>query len=135
MRNGRIIANNPKVKVEKAAPGMFQGTVKLTGDHGAHMYHFIFTVEIHEKGEPGWEHVSVSRIVGDKLPGWTEMCELKDIFWKDEEECVQIHPKKSEYVNLKSNCLHIWRHVPKDEWEQRMRADEKQKEEPAEAKV
>ena len=37
------------------------------------------------------------------------MCELKDMFFDDEEEAYQIMPKKSEYVNLKDNCLHLWR--------------------------
>lgn len=58
--------------------------------------------------EDGWEHVSVSPY-GGKMPTWDEMCEIKDIFWEDEEEVIQIHPKKSEYVNIVDNCLHLWR--------------------------
>lgn len=57
--------------------------------------------------EGGLEHVSVS--LRDRTPTWEEMCVVKDIFWKDEERCIQIHPKKSEYVNIHSHCLHIWR--------------------------
>lgn len=60
--------------------------------------------------EGGWEHVSVSPYRG-KLPTWDDMCEIKDIFWDDEEEVIQIHPKKSKYVNIKDNCLHLWRHT------------------------
>ena len=37
------------------------------------------------------------------------MCEIKEIFFKDEEACVEYHPAKSEYVNNLSHCLHIWR--------------------------
>jgi len=59
--------------------------------------------------EDGWEHVSVSPYKG-KLPTWNDMCEIKDIFWNDEEVVIQIHPKKSEYVNIMNNCLHLWRH-------------------------
>lgn len=59
--------------------------------------------------ESGWEHVSVSPYKG-KMPTWNDMCEIKDIFWNDEEVVIQIHPKKSEYVNVKDNCLHLWRH-------------------------
>lgn len=59
--------------------------------------------------ENGWEHVSVSPFKG-KLPTWDDMCEIKDMFWGDEEEVIQIHPKKSEYVNVQDNCLHLWRH-------------------------
>ena len=58
--------------------------------------------------ENGWEHVSVSPY-GGKTPTWDDMCEVKDMFWSDEEAVIQIHPKKSEYVNIKENCLHLWR--------------------------
>lgn len=57
----------------------------------------------------GWEHVSVSRY--DRCPTWDEMCQVKAIFW-DEEDCViQYHPPSSEYVNNHPNCLHLWRKV------------------------
>ena len=59
--------------------------------------------------EGGWEHVSVSPYNG-KTPTWEDMCRVKDIFCDEEEEVIQIHPKKSEYVNIKDNCLHLWRH-------------------------
>ena len=59
--------------------------------------------------ENGWEHVSVSPY-GGKTPSWDDMCEIKDMFWDDEEEVIQIHPKKSKYVNIVDNCLHLWRH-------------------------
>ena len=56
--------------------------------------------------ETGWEHVSIA-LMARRLPTWDEMCEIKDIFW-EEEEVVQIHPKKSEYVNI-VEALHLWR--------------------------
>lgn len=62
--------------------------------------------------EDGMEHVSVE-LYARRLPTWEEMCEVKDIFWNDEEEVVQIHPKKSEYVNL-TEALHLWRPVDGD---------------------
>lgn len=55
----------------------------------------------------GWEHVSVS--LRHRCPTWEEMCRIKSIFWDDEEEVVQFHPKKSEYVNCHPFCLHLWR--------------------------
>lgn len=58
----------------------------------------------------GWEHVSVSR--KDRVPTWDEMCQVKALFWDDEDCVVQYHPPKSEYVNVHPNCLHLWR--PKD---------------------
>lgn len=55
----------------------------------------------------GWEHVSVSR--KDRPPTWDEMCQIKDMFWDDEDCVVQYHPPKSHYVNNHPNCLHLWR--------------------------
>lgn len=52
------------------------------------------------------EHVSVS--LPKRLPTWNEMAEVKDIFWNDEEMVVQMHPPKSEYVNV-AEVLHLWR--------------------------
>lgn len=62
---------------------------------------FIFSVQM------GWEHLSVS--MPNKTPSWEQMCRMKDIFWGEEECCVQYHPKKSEYVNCHPHCLHIWK--------------------------
>lgn len=59
--------------------------------------------------EGGMEHVSVQ--LYKRIPTWDEMCEIKDIFWDEEEMVVQIHPKKSQYVNI-TDALHLWR--PKD---------------------
>lgn len=57
----------------------------------------------------GWEHVSID---GKKrLPDWNEMCELKDMFFRDDECCVEYHPPKSEYVNNAPYCLHIWKPI------------------------
>jgi hypothetical protein len=58
--------------------------------------------------ENGYEHVSVSPTHQFRVPTWEDMCYVKDTFWKDEEEAFQLHPKKSQYVNLKENCLHLW---------------------------
>jgi hypothetical protein len=55
----------------------------------------------------GWEHVSASR--KDRLPTWTEMCQLKSMFWDDCDVVMQLHPRRDEYVNNHPNCLHLWR--------------------------
>ena len=55
----------------------------------------------------GWEHVSVSR--KDRCPTWDEMCQVKALFWGDQDCVVQFHPPRSEYVNNHPNCLHLWR--------------------------
>lgn len=65
------------------------------------------------RNEDGMEHVSIQFLNVDRLPKWDEMCYVKDLFWDDEEMVVQIHPKKSEYVNM-TEALHLWRPVDGD---------------------
>jgi len=66
----------------------------------------------------GWEHVSLHIIdkQADKMrtPLWAEMCQIKDLFWDEEDVVVQYHPRKSEYVNNHPNVLHLWRKAGED---------------------
>jgi hypothetical protein len=55
----------------------------------------------------GWDHVSVSR--SNRCPNWPEMCFIKDTFFNDDEVVIQYHPRKEDYVNNHSYCLHMWR--------------------------
>ena len=57
----------------------------------------------------GWEHVSIDG--KNRMPTWDEMCQLKDMFFTEDECCVQYHPPKSEYVNNIPYCLHIWKPI------------------------
>lgn len=57
----------------------------------------------------GYEHVSVSAI--SRCPTWEEMCFIKDLFWDEEDCCIQYHPPKSEYINYCPTCLHLWRPI------------------------
>ena len=66
--------------------------------------------------EDGMEHVSVSPLKKFRIPSWDDMCALKDIFFYNEEEAYQVHPKKSDYVNIKQNCLHLWRPIGHEIW-------------------
>lgn len=59
----------------------------------------------------GYEHVSVSPKKRCNIPTWNDMCVLKDVFFGEEEEAYQIHPKKSQYVNRVENCLHLWKPI------------------------
>lgn len=59
----------------------------------------------------GWEHVSMDG--KNRMPTWEEMPQLKDMFFTEEECCVQYHPPKSEYVNNIPYCLHIWKPIEK----------------------
>lgn len=64
----------------------------------------------------GWEHVSVSvtrprKAKEARTPTWEEICFVKDLFWEPDETVIQYHPAESEYVNLHSYCLHLWKPV------------------------
>ena len=83
--------------------GMMSGFIKLP-DCGTCSVVF-------SNSEQGYEHVSISPKHKYRLPTWDDMCALKEVFWEEEEEVYQIHPKKSEYVNLKENCLHLWKPI------------------------
>ena len=54
-----------------------------------------------------FEHVSVS--LDDRCPTWDEMCFIKDMFWKDDEVVMQLHPAKKDYINCHPHCLHLWK--------------------------
>lgn len=65
-----------------------------------------------------WEHVSIhirdlSQPIRDqqRVPTWDEMCWIKELFWNQDEEVIQVHPKKENYVNTHQNVLHLWRPV------------------------
>lgn len=73
-----------------------RGNIKL-----GQLYTIVFT------WNNGWEHLSVA--TANRTPSWDEMCMFKDIFFKEDEACVQYHPKKEDYVNLHPHCLHIWK--------------------------
>jgi hypothetical protein len=68
-------------------------------------------------GLPGgaWEHVS-ARIGGlqPRCPSWFEMCEIKNLFWAEEEAVIQFHPPASSYVNRHPNMLHMWRPIEQE---------------------
>lgn len=70
----------------------------------------------------GWEHVSVHayRPIGayreakQRTPNWREMSYVKDLCWDGEDVVMQLHPRKSEYVNNHPNCLHLWRPIGRE---------------------
>lgn len=53
----------------------------------------------------GWDHVSVS--FDCKTPSWSDMVEIKCMFFKPNEACAQFFPAECE--NKAPVCLHIWR--------------------------
>lgn len=60
----------------------------------------------------GWEHLSVS--FPNKIPSWEVMNEMKEMFFKDDEDAFQYHPKKENYINNNEYTLHIWRPLETD---------------------
>lgn len=82
-------------------PSVFSGLVKLP-DCGT-------CTVVWGYNEDHYEHVSIAPVHESRIPSWDDMATLKDIFFLEEEEAYQIMPKHSEYVNLKRNCLHLWR--------------------------
>jgi len=56
-----------------------------------------------------WEHVSVSLKNQKRTPTWEEMCNVKNMFFEEDEVVVQFHPGKDEYVNIHEFCLHLWK--------------------------
>jgi hypothetical protein len=64
----------------------------------------------------GWEHCSVHAVRDHgkreqlRTPTWREMAFVKDLFWDEEAVVMQLHPKRSEYVNTHPHTLHLWRH-------------------------
>lgn len=68
----------------------------------------------------GWEHVSISirdyrkkKVIKPvvRTPTWNEMCFIKSCFWKDDEEVMQLHPPKSDWISNHNYCLHLWRPI------------------------
>jgi hypothetical protein len=55
----------------------------------------------------GWDHVSVS--TETRIPTFTELSFIKDLFWEEQETVIHYFPKKSEYVNYHPYVLHLWK--------------------------
>lgn len=104
MRSNEEIVSN--VRISSASVGKTGGSAHIelpTGLSGSVIW---------GRDEGGWEHVSVSDRRRGRIPSWNDMCRVKSIFWHDDEECAQFHPRESEYVHSVGgleNVLHIWR--------------------------
>ena len=117
MRTLEEVMNNSQVqfgnffKTAECDMNGFQGFLRLRDSK--HTMSFMCSID--NDGDRKVEHVSVSYMDSNrKTPTWEEMCQVKEIFWDDEKEVHQVHPKKSQYVHgykdLK-NVLHLWRPV------------------------
>ena len=98
-----IIASNKVMIIEKSRDG-FSGMIFIRGWEGS----------VIASWGGGWDHVSVAPKKLNKVPTWDDMCAIKELFFKDDEAVIQVHPPKDEYVNNMPNCLHLWRANDKD---------------------
>ena len=55
----------------------------------------------------GWDRVSISR--QNRCPNWTEMEQIKRMFFRDNETAMQLHVPPSQHRSLHPYCLHLWR--------------------------
>lgn len=99
MRNIQEIIDSKKVVIGRRSHDGYDGIVYIRGWQGSVVVSW----------GAGWDHVSVSPMKRNYTPTWDDMCALKDLFFRDDEAVIQIHPPKDEYVNQLSNCLHLWR--------------------------
>jgi hypothetical protein len=58
----------------------------------------------------GWDHVSVSK-PKMRLPTWTEMEQVKRLFFRDDEVAFQLHVRPNDHISLHDGCLHLWRPI------------------------
>lgn len=100
MKRLKDIRRSGKVRIEEATIHGGSGEIEVGGWKGS----VVWDVD-----KEGMDHVSVSPYNHNIMPTWDDMCQIKDIFFEDEETAFQIHPPKSQYVNLMQNCLHLWR--------------------------
>lgn len=105
IRTDKRIEFDPRIPVlfdEKTGKFVINAWARVQKNKSA-----LWASVIASNDENGMEHASVA--FKDRCPTWEEMCIVKDIFWREDEACIQLHPMKSEYVNFHETCLHIWR--------------------------
>lgn len=108
-----------------------QETPSLNGwrDHGTHQMQYgsqthvaslytkggckvLVSHEDHGKGRMRW-HLSISR--EDRYPGWNEIKDARYSLMPDDITVAQILPPAAEFVNIHSNCFHLWE-IDHHEW-------------------
>jgi len=83
--------------------------VEEKGDGRRYLRHDQLSVIISGR-RPGdgrrWIHLSLAR--PDRLPNWTEVVAVKELFLGRERYAVQVIPPRDRYVNIHPYCLHLW---------------------------
>ena len=54
-------------------------------------------------------NTSVSPEKSKQTPRWEEMCKIKELFFEDDETVIQYIVAKKDNINVKENCLHLWK--------------------------
>lgn len=99
MRTQEEILNNPRITPALITEDGCKGTISVGGWLGSVIW----------STGAGWDHVSVAPFKHKITPSWDDMCKVKEIFFRDDEAVIQIHPPKDQEVNNLENCLHLWR--------------------------
>lgn len=97
MKDRTEIVNDKRIIVKSRSDDGMNGYITLKGKT------FFFIAS----WGGGWDHLSVS--LSNRCPTWDEMCIFKDMFFSEDEACVEYHPAKKDYVNIWPYCLHIWK--------------------------
>ena len=64
-----------------------------------------------------WEHVSArigekhNKKLRERIPTWDEMCQIKDLFWNEDEAVMQLHVPESEFIRIHPFVLHLWKPI------------------------
>ena len=102
LKDKRVIAIFRNIQNEKA----IQVKLNIKLDNSDEIALVKFTRAV------GWEHLCAS--YNNRTPSWDEMNQFKEMFWKDNEVCFQLHPAKENYINNHEYSLHIWRSCEKE---------------------
>lgn len=53
-----------------------------------------------------WIHASMTR--PDRVPSYADMCLLHRAVWGDTGYSYEVHPPRSQHVNIHEHALHLW---------------------------
>jgi len=99
LKSLRELALNPKINIQESGPDGGYAAVNLGFSKDPALVVFSWG--------GGWDHVSVS--YRHRCCTWDEMCQVKDMFFREDEWAAQYHPAKADYVNNHPFTLHLWR--------------------------
>lgn len=98
MRTLEEIKNNPKLRNIKIGEDGLTADIHIGGWDGSLIFSW----------GGGWYHASISPYKKRIMPSYDDMCQLKEIFWRDDEDAIHVYPRKENHVNNVENCLHLW---------------------------